>query len=958
MARDLTEQMDQMTQAQQMEEMTFGVSDEITTEQEALAPVTPDEIPEPIEPVSLPDGTVQVASLGDLVKGATKFIGERVGEAEKRVTAAVPPKDIQTIGERIVIRQADQADIDALEGILDVKFDKGLNLPALMNASGDFDLGGYMLKVKELNKELFERARRGTLNYDALLQLAEEQGTDRVLQKWLTRQPGRGDAAEDVLAGLILARDLTRKTQDAFEMAGAATDQATRRQLFAEAAQYLTMEFALYSNLSGAVSESARMMYAMQQAQKIGVDLRRADELLGVLENEGINIEHLGSLYLSLPNNAAKTKLVKGIFDRGADVLTEVFINSILSNPGTHMVNVAGNAIFMGTKSLEEMVAGAIGASGINRIAIPGVRGKVNAKDRAYARDGLIQLETIGTSFIDALLVSGKAFVKEEASDLTSKIDVRNRRAIGNAGDITEIYSQLRNGNYAAGAINTVGTYIRMSGRFMLAEDEFFKAIGYRASIKKQARQRQFDYYDELVADGTEPAEAQRLAAVEYVRVLENPDQSAMATARDAAKELTFQGDLDGFAGEMQGFMSHPLVKIFGAAFFKTPVNVLNEVALRSPISLLYPSVRRDLMAGGKQADLAMARIATGSSMMAAFAYMGSGLHTPDNQVIIMGAGPTDPQARQAMERLGLMPHTINFKMDDGTYRGVTYSRLDPLSGLLAMAADYAYYAQYEDDNSVLENITVASGLGLYNYAMQQPFLQGVSDLTAILNNSDPRVGFEQAQKFFAERATTAALQVIPTVSSFGAGIERMQDPAASSTLLPGEGFFGEDPTQLGPMTRGFYTALQKAKARHPVFSADLPPSLNLWGEVRMQGSGAGWEMFSPIRIMDAKYEGLDRELMELGDGIAMPRRNISGVILNNEQYNSLIYAMNSPDPSQPTMKDALNDLIYNPLYNDLPTKEDKLDAIRAVYNKYASVGRKILMQQYPELRERVAAGQ
>jgi len=171
MARDLTEQMDQMTQAQQMEEISFGVSDEITTEQEALAPVTPDEIPEPIEPVSLPEGTVQVASLGDVVKGATKFIGERVGEAEKRVTAAVPPKDIQTIGERIVIRQADQADIDALEGILDVKFDKGLNLPALMNASGDFDLGGYMLKVKELNKDLFERARRGTLNYDALLQL-------------------------------------------------------------------------------------------------------------------------------------------------------------------------------------------------------------------------------------------------------------------------------------------------------------------------------------------------------------------------------------------------------------------------------------------------------------------------------------------------------------------------------------------------------------------------------------------------------------------------------------------------------------------------------------------------------------------------------------------------------------------------------------------------------------------
>jgi hypothetical protein len=296
--------------------------------------------------------------------------------------------------------------------------------------------------------------------------------------------------------------------------------------------------------------------------------------------------------------------------------------------------------------------------------------------------------------------------------------------------------------------------------------------------------------------------------------------------------------------------------------------------------------------------------------------------------------------------------------MDDGTYRGVTYSRLDPLSGLLAMSADYAYYAQYEDDNSVLENLTTAAALGLYNYVMQQPFLDGVSDLARIINNTDPKLALEEAGAFFAERATTAGLQIIPTVSSLGAGIERVMDPTASSTLLPGEGFFGDDPTLLNPAFRGFYTAIQKAKARHPMFSADLPPSLNLWGEVRTQGTGAGWEMWSPVRIMDAKYEGLDREMMELGDGLSMPSKRISGVILNNEQYNSLIYALNQPDPTKPMLKDALTDLLYSDIYDQLPTKEDKLDAMKATYNRYSSAARKIIMDQYPELRERVAEKQ
>lgn len=946
MAR-VTKDLDEMQEAAGVQAALFPDAPAEETVQPEIAPEA-QEILEVGGPLPADEGEpVQVAGLMDVVTDLGSKVTKRIAEAEKRVIPGVPPEDIQQVGERVVVRQADPADIAALDEIIEGDYTAGLNLPAIMTASGEFDLAGYMQQVKNLNSDLFERARRGTLNYESLLQLAEQQGTDRVLKKWLTRGPGEGETAEDVLAALILARDLTTQTSKKFQEARAANDPETRRQLFAQAAQYMTMEFTLYSNLSGATSEAGRLLYAMQQAQKIGVDTRRSDELLKILEQEGVDVEHLGEMYLALPP-AARPQFTQGIWSKGADVMTEVFINAILSSPVTHGVNIAGNGIFSFYKGFEDVLAGGIGAVRTTR---PGA-----AQDRAYMREGLIQMDSIRAAFMDALIVSGKAFVKEEAGDFASKIDVRNQRAIGTTGDVTEIFNQFRQGNYGAGTINTLGTAVRMSGRFLLAEDEFFKAIGYRASVHKQALSRSLALRDEMLAAGKSKDEANAAAAELRDSIINDPPEAVMTTARDAARELTFQGNLDGFLGNLQPFMSHPATKLFGVPFFKTPVNVLKEVGSRSPMVLANPNFYSTIAKGGREADMAMAKFTMGTAIMSSFAFMASGLAGPQNQVIIMGAGPTDPQARQAMDRLGLYPHTINIRQADGTYKGVTYSRLDPLSGMLAIAADYAYYAQYEDDNDVLANLATAAGLGMYNYALEMPFLEGVSDLSRILNQPDPGLAFEQLQSFMAERAGTAALSAVPTVSSMSATIERVQDPHASNTMMPPVGIFNEDPTQLPPYMRGFYTALQKAKARHPMFSEGLPPALNLWGEVRMQGKGVGYEMWSPIRISEAKYSGLDKELMELGDGLSMPGRKINGVLLNAEQYNFMIRRLNNPDAGEPSLLEALNQVIYSTDYSLLTTKEDKLDMIRAAAQPYYKAGRDLLMAEYPTLAQRINA--
>ena len=76
---------------------------------------------------------------------------------------------------------------------------------------------------------------------------------------------------------------------------------------------------------------------------------------------------------------------------------------------------------------------------------------------------------------------------------------------------------------------------------------------------------------------------------------------------------------------------------------------------------------------------------------------------------------------------MGIDRYSINFKQKDGSYVGYTFSRIDPMSAVLSMAADYAYYAQNSDSANLvdLENVFKAGTLAAAQYATNMPFLQG-----------------------------------------------------------------------------------------------------------------------------------------------------------------------------------------------------------------------------------------
>ena len=431
----------------------------------------------------------------------------------------------------------------------------------------------------------------------------------------------------------------------------------------------------------------------------------------------------------------------------------------------------------------------------------------------------------------------------------------------------------------------------------------------------------------------------------------------AVVTQRvqDAAREMTFQKAFEpGSAlGGAQAFFAHPAAKLF-VPFFRTPMRIGEAVLERLPLPIM-PAQYKALAAGGREADIAMAKMTMGALMMGSIAYSAWG-NQMDGEVIINGHGPADPNARDAWLRMGHQPYSISVKQDDGGYKSISYNRFDPLSGLIGMAADYAYYANYETGPDVLDKLSLAAvGTSIANYTLELPLVQGVAELTSAMRIQNRQDRTEKIAQMFAEKTAGAVLSLFPgTGGALGGAISRNQDPIAKNTMLPPKGLFGEDVTEMDDMVKGFYTALQKFKAQNPFFNKELPPKLNEWAEPQVAGYGNAWDFLSPVKIKKADYSLVDQEIVSIGGGFALTPKKISGVELNAEQYNRLITLANTIDVSQgegllpgtkgydasQTLLPTLQRMISDAEYQKLPTKEDKQAEINRVVSLFRKAAR------------------
>jgi hypothetical protein len=610
----------------------------------------------------------------------------------------------------------------------------------------------------------------------------------------------------------------------------------------------------------------------------------------------------------------------KGVWATSRDALVEAWIMSLLSGPKTHIVNTMSNTATLFQQMYERQTAAMISN-------VLGTDGGVVAGEAGAQFFGLVE------GFKDGLRYAWKAFKTGQTGYGMQKIDTPRAKAIS-----SEAFG-MANDNFAGRAVDLIGEVIRIPGRALGAEDEFFKTVGYRMELKAQALRMASGE----VASGKIKPEGLKSRIADIV---ENPPQNIKLSAIDQATYQTFTSAPGDFAKSVSKLVNRfPALRVI-VPFVNTPANLVKYSFERTPLAPLMKHVQADLKAGGARADLAKARMATGTMMLLAAADLAMG-------GTISGNGPKDRRETSTMKREGWQAYSV--KTGD---RWFSYQRTDPLGMSLGLAADMVEILANSDDPNGEESqaMVAAIAAAMGNAVTSKTYLSGMAEFFEAMG--DPT---RYAEGFFQRLAGS----VVPTGV---AEVARAVDPVARE---PESDVSGES-----ALFREVMFMVDAMRRRTPGLSKDMPARRDLWGREISYASGMGtaYDVFSPIYSKAESKTPVDTELLRLGYFPSMPQRKTSfnGVSINLERYPSAYSrlvelagnelkesAYGAPvDVSGKGLMDALNDLVKgdHPLSDVYRMRSDGPDGgkammIQKMILKYRDAAKDVILQEFPEIR-------
>jgi hypothetical protein len=453
--------------------------------------------------------------------------------------------------------------------------------------------------------------------------------------------------------------------------------------------------------------------------------------------------------------------------------------------------------------------------------------------DKVLAKESIAKLYGLVEGGKEGLINAAKTFVRGEPTDPLTKIEARKYKAIpGLAGDV-----------------------IRLPGRALMAEDEFFKSIGYRMELNALA-----------VRKATEEGYKGRALSKRITEIKQKPPEEIKLAAINQSRYQTFTKPLGETGQAVQKFAnSHPAAKVI-LPFIRTPTNIVKFAGERSPFALLSKKIRADIKAGGAKADIAKARIAMGSTIGVVTAHLAA-------EGKITGGGPSNPDARNTLYATGWQPYSI--KIGDEYF---SYSRLEPLGMMLGISADLSDISGQITEKQADEVAARLVG-SISKNLVSKTWLKGASDLVEMIQDPD-RYG----ERFIQNYAGT----LIPTgVAQLG----RTQDPVLRRT---------DD-------------ILDKLKSRIPGYSKELLPRRNVWGEPIILQGGLGLDLISPIYTSLDKKDKTSDEIVRLGINITSPGRKVGPIKLTPELHDELVTLTGR------NLKRTLDGVISKPGYEDIP---------------------------------------
>ena len=668
----------------------------------------------------------------------------------------------------------------------------------------------------------------------------------------------------------------------------------------------------------------------------------------------------------ALQKMANESKLMRGL-----KVQNEIFINSILSGPETHAVNILSTGLNTLARPLEQTL------------------GSFAQGDMTGAIRGGKELYYLMSSITDSLKGAKLSFqIEDNIVNPGAMIQDADRFQVRMEGD----------GNLA-NIVNAFGTIIRLPSRFLLAEDEFFKQLNFRAYVKASA-------WEDGMRKGLQGADLQDHIQRQFDGTIEIINKNSMANVKDKsvldlyekaqqyAAETTFTADLPegSLGGAIQGVARHPAGRIV-FPFVRTPINIFKAQVRRTPgVNMLLQEYRQAL----KSTDPSVVAKAKGEMILGGSIWAIAGLtaysiNDPMSELAITGGGPSDFNMLNQKRATGWQPYSFRFLLKDENgnvrmgkdgkprYKYVSFKRLDPWSSFLMMAADAAAITgslskQDRDDFGVAAS--VALGRNITN----KTYLQGITELADLLGKP------YKLESWLARRAAATT----NPFSSFGRSVKR-SGLTTSYGQLPGDRRILDKKVRAGDdgfvVLRKFHNELA---ATIPGYTGGLRPMRNfITGSVIEYPVGFGpdtMNILNPIKETDSINNNVLTTLDDIGARITQPSDELnigrlpsgqaigSGIELTYDEHLDLIEETAFVKINGITMVRALNNRIQqkdfqalmksvrgelieqNNMDIEVKAQEANRDLaesiLRDIVNKYKRAGKKIWLSKNPERKK------
>lgn len=763
----------------------------------------------------------------------------------------------------------------------------GVQVPARGAAAAAENIAGPLdSKIQETSKKILkmqkewdgivEKARRGVISHEEAREAGRKLGLS--LDDIKNMHPGTAVTAEKASAIIDTIKPIA---DDAINAAKRYKKSGKPEDLHEALYKFYAYMEADPKRL-GALAETGRSLSQLNPPMSgINDYLNQFATVFSELGPEGITPNRLVDMLAQFESPEQLAIMAGHVTKAGgvkawADAILEGWIMGLLTGVKTHAVNFTSNTLTAIMGPTERALASRL-AFGKGKHVVKG-----EATEMVY---GMIE------GFMDGLSVMRKSWRTGVSQFGGEKVEYIGKKAISSeALNLSGTFGR---------AVDRMGNVIRGPGRALVAADDVFKSTNFRANMRAMALR-------EGTAQGFERHTQQMAGFIDDF--LRAPPQKAVALSRDYANYMTFTKELDGLALTAQkAIESHPYMRVI-LPFWRTPVNIFKFSLERTPLmNALSGQLRKQIMAGGVERDMAMGKVAL-SSMIAMAVY------TAARAGYITGSGPKDKNLRRMQMEAGWMPDSL--RLGDNFY---SFTRMDPASVFVGAVADLAEVSDQLTQPQI-EQYVMGLVLGFMEHSTTKTYLTGITDVLEAIKEPDLKA------TAWAKRWTRS---VVPTLGRHIA-------------------------QEMDPVWREAKGVLENIRNGVPGWREGLFPSRNLKGEVRVQEGAVGPDIFSTWYKSTLSPDPVWRELFNNKIGIPPvpwhiggPNPPVSvmgeeteahGVELTPEEHDWVArMAGNELKVGGKGMWDTLTHLIQTPEYKKASKgpRGTKADLIKTVVNSY-----------------------